>query len=49
MSTSQASIDSVAQHVRANFPKYLEDLKRLVRIPSVSFDGFPPSEVVKSA
>ncbi len=32
-----------------NKAHFLEDLKKLVRIPSVSFEGFPKENVVKSA
>jgi len=38
-----------AQACEKNFPSHLEDLKKLARIPSVSFDGFPPEEVRKGA
>lgn len=37
------------QHYSQNKARYLEDLKRLVRIPSVSFEGFDPANVRKSA
>jgi acetylornithine deacetylase/succinyl-diaminopimelate desuccinylase-like protein len=41
--------DRALDHYRKNAPSYLEDLKTLVRIPSVSFDGFPPEPVRRSA
>lgn len=37
------------QFLKENFGNYLEDLKNLVRIPSVSFPGFPEVELERSA
>ncbi len=37
------------QYAESHFNEFVEKLKTLVRIPSVSFDGFPPEEVKKSA
>jgi acetylornithine deacetylase/succinyl-diaminopimelate desuccinylase-like protein len=43
------STDKALAHFDAQKNSYLEDLKQLVRIPSVSFDGFDPSHVRASA
>src|SRR5262245_50393969 len=44
-----AKVDAALAHFDANKNSYLEDLKTLVRIPSVSFDGFDRAEVRRSA
>ncbi len=36
-------------HLEKNQANYLDELRRLVRIPSVSFEGFPEREVARSA
>ena len=41
----ERAIDYFNRHQAA----YLDDLKRLIRIQSVSFSGFPPEEVARSA
>jgi len=41
--------DLALAHYEKNSAIYLDELKRLVRIPSVSFPGFPEAEVVRSA
>ncbi len=43
------SVADALSHYDAHRARHYEDLKTLVRIPSVSFDGFPPAEVVRSA
>jgi acetylornithine deacetylase/succinyl-diaminopimelate desuccinylase-like protein len=41
--------DQALKHFAAHRSAYLEDLKKLVRIPSVSFPGFDPAKVRASA
>ncbi|MCB0418868.1 MAG: M20/M25/M40 family metallo-hydrolase [Bdellovibrionaceae bacterium] len=42
-------IEKVIRFAETNFKSNVEKLKALARIPSVSFNGFPPEEVNKSA
>lgn len=42
-------MSQATQHLDAHFESYVADLETLIRIPSVSFDGFPPEEVSRSA
>ena len=42
-------IEKVLAYQAAHAASYLDDLRALVRIPSVSFDGFPAAEVKRSA
>jgi acetylornithine deacetylase/succinyl-diaminopimelate desuccinylase-like protein len=48
-STTQVEMEQAATYLKDNFGNFLEDLKTLARIPSVSFDGFPAAEVARSA
>lgn len=43
------SVAKAASLLEKNFNQHLDDLKALARIPSISFDGFDPKEVRRSA
>jgi acetylornithine deacetylase/succinyl-diaminopimelate desuccinylase-like protein len=45
---SRAAADAEL-YLEKNFDAYLEELKTLARIPSISFDGFDPAQVRRSA
>ncbi|MBI1746143.1 MAG: M20/M25/M40 family metallo-hydrolase [Acidobacteria bacterium] len=42
-------MNKAIQYADQHFDKFVEELKSLARIPSVSFPGFPPEEVQRSA
>jgi acetylornithine deacetylase/succinyl-diaminopimelate desuccinylase-like protein len=46
---SESPVELALAHYEKNAAIYLDELKRLVRIPSVSFHGFPEVEVARSA
>jgi len=46
---TESPADLALAHYDKNAAIYLDELKRLVRIPSVSFPGFPEVEVARSA
>ncbi len=48
-SMPESPADLAVAHYERNAAIYLDELKRLVRIPSVSFPGFPEVEVARSA
>ena len=48
-STVPASVRAALAQLEKDKAQHLEDLCRLVRIPSISFPGFPPAEVRRSA
>ncbi len=46
---SESPVSLALAHYEKNAQIYLDELKRLVRIPSVSFEGFPEVELGRSA
>ena len=46
---TEPNVARAAAHQREHAEEYLSDLEALVRIPSVSFPGFPAEEVKRSA
>lgn len=42
------SVERALEHFGQQRDQHMQDLQQLVRIPSVSFDGFPPEEVRRS-
>src|SRR4051794_8781593 len=42
-------MDKAAASLEKNFQSHLEDLKQLIRFPSVSFEGFPETEMTRAA
>lgn len=49
MTETSRSLDALRAQIDASFPSAVETLKELVRIPSVSWDGFPAERVRESA
>ncbi len=47
--TDDQGVDKAVRHYEAHKDEYLDELKKLVRIPSVSFEGFPRENVRASA